>query len=72
MFLDEGLEPSVDVYSKSVYRNRNAFWKSITAVLEKIKSEELKNLIRGIEEFAKTPNSLFVFPLVFRVWARIR
>jgi len=72
IFLDEGLEPSVDVYSKSVYRNRNAFWKSITAVLAKINSEELKNLIRGIEEFAKTPNSLFVFPLVFRVWARIR
>lgn len=72
MFLDEGLEPSVDVYSKSVYLNRDAFWKSITAVLEKIDSEELKSLISGIEEFAMTSNSLFVFPLVFRVWARIK
>lgn len=72
MFLDEGLEPSVDVYSKSVYLNRDAFWKSITAVLEKIDSEELKSLIAGIEEFAMTSNSLFVFPLVFRVWARTK
>jgi ubiquinone/menaquinone biosynthesis C-methylase UbiE len=72
MFLDEGLEPSVDVYSKSVYLNRSVFWKSITAVLEKINGEELKSLIRGIEEFAVTPNSLFVFPLVFRLWARIK
>lgn len=72
MFLDEGLEPTVDVYSKSVYRNRIAFWKSITAVLEKINIEQLKNLVSGIEEFAMTPNSLFVFPLVFRVWARLK
>ena len=72
MFLDEGLEPSVDVYSKSVYLNRDAFWKSITAVLEKINIDQLKTLIGGIEEFAVTPNSLFVFPLVFRVWARIK
>jgi len=70
MFLDEGLKPSVDVYSKSVYLNRDVFWKSITAVLEKIDSEQLKSLISGIEQFATTPNSLFVFPLVFRVWAR--
>jgi ubiquinone/menaquinone biosynthesis C-methylase UbiE len=72
MFLDEGLEPSVDVYSKSVYLNRDVFWKSITAVLEKINSEELKRLIKGIQEFAMTPNSIFVFPLVFRVWARTK
>ena len=72
MFLDEGLEPSVDVYSKSVYLNRDAFWKSITAVLEKINNEELKSLINGIQEFAMTSNSIFVFPLVFRVWARIK
>jgi ubiquinone/menaquinone biosynthesis C-methylase UbiE len=70
MFLDEGLEPSVDVYSKSVYLNRDVFWKSITAVLEKINNEELKKLINGIQEFAMTPNSIFVFPLVFRVWAK--
>jgi ubiquinone/menaquinone biosynthesis C-methylase UbiE len=49
MFLDEGLEPSVDVYSKSVYLNRDVFWKSITAVLEKINNEELKRLINGIQ-----------------------
>ena len=71
MFLEEGLKPSVDVYSKSVYLNRDAFWKSITAVLEKIESDELKSLISGIKEFAMTSNSLFVFPLVFRVWARV-
>jgi ubiquinone/menaquinone biosynthesis C-methylase UbiE len=70
MFLDEGLEPSVDVYSKSVYLNRDVFWKSITAELEKINNEELKKLINGIQEFAMTPNSIFVFPLVFRVWAQ--
>lgn len=72
MFLDEGLEPSVDVYSKSVYLNRDVFWKSITAVLERINNEELKRLINGIQEFAMTPNSIFVFPLVFRVWARTK
>lgn len=72
MFLDEGLEPSVDVYSKSVYLNRHIFWKSITGVLEKINNEELKSLINGIQEFAVTSNSLFVFPLVFRVWARTK
>jgi ubiquinone/menaquinone biosynthesis C-methylase UbiE len=72
MFLDEGLEPSVDVYSTSVYLNRDAFWKSITGVLEKINNEELKSLINGIQEFAMTSNSLFVFPLVFRVWALTR
>ena len=72
MFLDEGLEPSVDVYSKSVYLNRDVFWKSITAVLEKINNEELKRLINGIQEFAMTSNSIFVFPLVFRVWARTK
>jgi ubiquinone/menaquinone biosynthesis C-methylase UbiE len=72
MFLDEGLEPSVDVYSKSVNLNRYVFWKSITAVLEKINNEQLKSLISGIEEFAMTSNSLFVFPLVFRVWARTK
>jgi ubiquinone/menaquinone biosynthesis C-methylase UbiE len=72
MFLDEGLEPSVDVYSKSVYLNRDVFWKSITAVLEKINNKELKRLIKGIQEFAMTPNSIFVFPLVFRVWAQTK
>jgi hypothetical protein len=40
--------------------------------LEKIKSQELRSLIKGIEEFAKTPDSIFVFPLVFRVWSSVR
>lgn len=72
MFLDEGLKPSVDVYSKSVYLSRDVFWKSITAVLEKINNKELKRLINGIQDFAMTPNSIFVFPLVFRVWAQTK
>lgn len=72
MFLDEGLHPNVDIYSKCVYSTRASFWRSIIAVLEKIDSEELKSLTKGIEEFATTPNSIFVFPLVFRVWSRIR
>jgi ubiquinone/menaquinone biosynthesis C-methylase UbiE len=70
MFLEEGLKPSVDVYSKSVTSNRDGFWKSITSVLGKIDSIELKNLIKGIEDFARIPNCMFVFPLVFRVWSK--
>jgi ubiquinone/menaquinone biosynthesis C-methylase UbiE len=72
MFLEEGLHPNVDIYSKCVYSSRTSFWGSITAVLEKIKSHELRSLIKGIEEFAKTPDSIFVFPLVFRVWSSVR
>jgi ubiquinone/menaquinone biosynthesis C-methylase UbiE len=71
MFLEEGLEPNVDIYSKCVYSSRSTFWSSITAVLRKINSPELKSLIKGIEEFAMAPDSIFVFPLVFRVWSRI-
>jgi ubiquinone/menaquinone biosynthesis C-methylase UbiE len=71
MFLDEGLRPNVDVYSKCVYSSRSNFWGSITAVLGKLNSPELNRLIKGIEEFAKAPDSIFVFPLVFRVWSRI-
>ncbi len=70
MFLNEGLDPNVDVYSKSVYSNKGAFWKSITSVLDKIENMELKSLIDGIEEFASIPNAMFVFPLVFRVWSK--
>jgi ubiquinone/menaquinone biosynthesis C-methylase UbiE len=71
MFLEEGLGPNVDVYSKSVTYNKSNFWKSITSVLEKIDNEELKRMIKGIEEFASIPESMFVFPLVFRVWSKI-
>jgi ubiquinone/menaquinone biosynthesis C-methylase UbiE len=71
MFLEQGLNPNVDVYSQSVTSNRNGFWKSITSVLDKIDNPELKSLIEGIEEFARIPNSMFVFPLVFRVWCRL-
>jgi hypothetical protein len=69
MFLEEGLHPNVDIYSKCVYSSRSSFWGSITAVLKKIDSQELRELTKGIEEFAKTPDSIFVFPLVFRVWS---
>lgn len=72
MFLDEGLSPNVDIYSKCVYSTRTNFWGSIIAVLDKIDNEELKNLTKGIQEFATTPNSIFVFPLVFRVWSNIQ
>jgi ubiquinone/menaquinone biosynthesis C-methylase UbiE len=71
MFLQEGLKPSVDIYSKSVTANENNFWKSITSVLEKIENAELKSLIRGIDEFADMTDSMFVFPIVFRVWSKI-
>lgn len=72
MFLEEGLQPKVDVHSKTVYSSKTPFWASITAVLAKIKNKELKSLIKGIEEFSKSPRSLFVFPIVFRVWAQIK
>jgi ubiquinone/menaquinone biosynthesis C-methylase UbiE len=72
MFLEEGLHPNVDIYSKCVYSSRSTFWRSITSVLEKINSQELKGLVKGIEEFARTPNSIFVFPLVFRIWSTIK
>jgi ubiquinone/menaquinone biosynthesis C-methylase UbiE len=71
MFLDEGLEPQVEVHSRAVYCNKTPFWGSITAVLSKIDNEELRSVIQGIEEFSKLPGSLFVFPLVFRVWSQI-
>ena len=71
MFLKEGLEPSIDIYSRSVYSSRNRFWNSIVAVLKKIDNDELKNLINGIKEFSQLHDSIFVFPLVFRVWAKI-
>jgi ubiquinone/menaquinone biosynthesis C-methylase UbiE len=71
MFLDEGLKPTVDVYSKSVFSNKNKFWSSIIAVLNKVDNDQLKNLVKGIEEFSRLPNSIFVFPLVFRVWAKV-
>lgn len=72
MFLDEGLMPNVEVHSRAVYCNRTLFWNSIIAVLSRIKNEELRSLIQGIEKFSKSPSSLFVFPLVFRVWTKIR
>jgi ubiquinone/menaquinone biosynthesis C-methylase UbiE len=71
MFLEEGLKPSVDIYSKSVTANEKGFWKSINSVLKKIDNAELKSLINGIEEFANMTDSMFVFPLVFRVWSKI-
>jgi len=70
MFLNEGLNPTVEVYSKSVYSNKIKFWGSIMAVLNKVDNEQLKNLVSGIDEFSRLSDSIFVFPLVFRVWAK--
>lgn len=72
MFLNRGLDACVEVHSRAVYRKKTPFWDSIIAVLSKIDNKELKAVIHGIEQFSKCPDSLFVFPLVFRVWAQIK
>jgi ubiquinone/menaquinone biosynthesis C-methylase UbiE len=72
MFLDQNLQPNVEVHSRALYSENTPFWASIVAVLSAINNVDLKLLIRGIKEFSKSPNSLFIFPLVFRVWAKVK
>ncbi|MEM2140991.1 methyltransferase domain-containing protein [Nitrososphaera sp.] len=70
MFVDAGMKPQVDIYSLPVLKNNRRVWDTILDVLRKIDSRESRELIQGIESFANDKNSLFVFPLVFRVWAK--
>ncbi|HKZ43019.1 MAG TPA: methyltransferase domain-containing protein [Candidatus Hodarchaeales archaeon] len=70
MFVDAGMKPQVEIYSLPVLRNNRRVWDTILGVLTKIDDGDSRELIQGIESFANDKNSLFVFPLVFRVWAK--
>lgn len=101
MFIDQGLNPKVDVYSLPVTRYNRKMWNSIIEVLKEIDenrnddilkkgesdnsdsnkgsleskretegSFELRDLLDGLSSFSQGETSLFVFPLIFRVWAR--
>jgi ubiquinone/menaquinone biosynthesis C-methylase UbiE len=110
MFIQQGLDPKVDVYSLPVTKNNNKIWNSIIDVLNKIdemgntedvinigdnylshNSQEftgetkrsfsrpreemqrpfkLRDLVNGLSSFMHGEYSLFVFPPIFRIWAR--
>jgi ubiquinone/menaquinone biosynthesis C-methylase UbiE len=102
MFLDQGLNPTVDAYSLPVTGINHNIWNSIIGVLKEIDetrntedplniessgnsygSQEfiepreetqlpfkLRDLVNGLSRFSQRESSLFVFPLIFRVWAR--
>lgn len=103
MFIDQGLNPKIDVYSLPVTRYNRKMWNSIIEVLKEIDenrndddilnkgdsdnydsnrgsveskrgteedSFELRDLLDGLSSFSQGETSLFVFPLIFRVWAR--
>ena len=87
MFIDQGLNPKVDVYSLPIIRTNRRMWNSIIEVLKKIdeiqnsddlieskreaqRSFESYDLVNGLSRFSRSRFSLFVFPIVFRVWAR--
>jgi ubiquinone/menaquinone biosynthesis C-methylase UbiE len=93
MFIQQGLDPRIDVYSLPVTTANSKIWNSIIDVLNKI--DEMKNfeevldidgnsvlrphrrhhtvklhdLIDGLVSFSKNESSLFIFPLIYRVWA---
>lgn len=102
MFIDQGLNPKVDVYSIPVTRINRNMWISIIEVLKEIDETrntedsldiedshnsygtqefiepreetqqpfKLHELVNGLSSFSHGESSLFVFPLIFRVWAR--
>ena len=101
MFIQQGLDPRLDVYSLPVTKVNNKMWSSIIDVLNKINEmghshrfynsheftgemqqsysrpgEErqrpfkLHELANGLSSFMQGEYSLFVFPPIFRVWAR--
>lgn len=102
MFIDQGLNPKVDVYSLPVTRYNRKMWNSIIEVLKEIdknrngddilnkgtgdssdrnrrsveskreieRSFELHDMLDGLSSFSQSESSLFVFPLIFRVWAQ--
>jgi ubiquinone/menaquinone biosynthesis C-methylase UbiE len=72
MFVEERLEPKVEVYSKPILNRNGKTWDSIIAVLDKLNSAYFdKQIITGIRNFKQIKNAIFVFPLVFRVWAKV-
>lgn len=71
MFIDSGLKPQVEVYSLPISWNSRHVWDSILAVLEKIDDPSRREVIEGIRNFKERKDALFVFPIVFRVWAKV-
>jgi ubiquinone/menaquinone biosynthesis C-methylase UbiE len=71
MFVNEGLQPKVEVYSKPLFAN-DKMWNSITLVLEKANAGLDNEAIVGIKNFMQRRDAIFIFPLVFRVWAQVR
>ena len=72
LFVEEGLEPKVEVYSKPILNGNDKIWDSIIAVLDRLNIVYLdKEIIKGIRNFKQIKDAMFVFPLVFRVWAKV-
>jgi ubiquinone/menaquinone biosynthesis C-methylase UbiE len=71
MFVEKDLRPQVDVYSLPLSWEKSRMWDTIIAVMEKLGGSQNKELIEGIRNFKERKDSLFVFPLVFRVWAKV-
>lgn len=73
LFIEQNLEPKVQVYSLAVLYGNRRMWKTITGVLKKLEDNDRgRELVEGIEEFAAKRDSIFVFPLIFRVWAELK
>ena len=70
MFVENGLQPQVEVYSLPIVWENRRMWDSIVSVLKRINDPSSTELINGIESFKQRKDAMFVFPLVFRVWAR--
>jgi ubiquinone/menaquinone biosynthesis C-methylase UbiE len=74
MFVAQELTPKIDVYSIPFLHCNRKIWESIIDVLRKVedgKSYRFGQLINGLDRFANEKDSLFIFPLIFRVWARV-
>lgn len=71
MFIDRGLQPQVEIYSLPLSWENKHIWDTILAVLEKIDGSPNREVIEGIRNFKERKEALFVFPLVFRVWAKV-
>jgi ubiquinone/menaquinone biosynthesis C-methylase UbiE len=70
MFVQTGLKPQVEIYSLPVVWENRKIWDSIVGVLRKVNRGSDNEIIKGIEDFKQKKEALFVFPLVFRVWAK--
>lgn len=71
MFIKAGLEPQIEIYSLPIVWKNRKMWDSIISVLRKINNDSTREIIDGIESFKQRKESMFVFPLVFRVWAQV-